>query len=129
MLCFHSPQKHKPTKKIGNLQKIRAILTKKTIKIKADIGSKFVGLDNFKFLYQNLLSMTKTTLLYNLFLLSLDICLNSAWQSYSVNLPARYTKKYVNRFCSFLILSLMLSSVPLFIISLIMNTALRTLFW
>ena len=29
-------------------------------------GSKFVGLDNFKFLYQNLLSMTKTTILYNL---------------------------------------------------------------
>lgn len=71
MLCFHSPQKHKPTKKIGNLQKIRAILTKKTIKIKADIGSKFVGLDNFKFLYQNLLSMTKTTLLYNLFFIVL----------------------------------------------------------
>jgi putative aldouronate transport system permease protein len=29
-------------------------------------GSPFVGLDNFKFLYRNLLSMTKTTVLYNL---------------------------------------------------------------
>lgn len=29
-------------------------------------GSKFVGLANFRFLYKNLLSMTRTTVLYNL---------------------------------------------------------------
>lgn len=34
-------------------------------------GSPFVGLDNFKFLYHNLLSMTKTTILYNLVFIGL----------------------------------------------------------
>lgn len=56
-------------------------------------GSPFVGLDNFKFLGHNLLSMTKTTILYNLVFIGLGTLLEVSMAIMFSEMTAKWFKK------------------------------------
>lgn len=56
-------------------------------------GSPFVGMENFKFLYRDLLSMTKTTILYNLVFIGLGMSLEIALAIVFSELSGKIYKK------------------------------------